>query len=96
MKVVYPALLKKSDNHYIAYIPDFNIYTQGTDMSDVVEMIRDSIRMMGIKMQDENMDVPAPSDFKQAELIAFKNKNEFTDFTDGIRIMIDIDLDKAS
>ena len=93
MKQVYPALLKKSDSHYIAYIPDFNIYTQGADMSDVIEMVRDSIGMMGITMQDENMEVPTPSDYEQAELIADKNKDEFTDFTDGIRTMIDIDFD---
>ena len=44
MKAAYPIVITKGKTHYIVYVPDFDINTQGTDMADAMEMARDVFR----------------------------------------------------
>ena len=62
MKAVYPVVFTRLDDGYMAYSPDFEINTQGDDLADAIEMVRDAIGLMGIDMEDEKKEIPAPSD----------------------------------
>lgn len=62
MKQAYPIVMSKGKTHIVVYIPDFDINTQGTDYADAMEMARDAIGLMGIDMEDEHEEIPAPSD----------------------------------
>ena len=62
MKTAYPIIMSKGVSHVIAYIPDFNINTQGMNEADAMEMARDAIGLIGIDMQDDNEILPKPSE----------------------------------
>ena len=64
MKAVYPVVFTKLDDGYMAYVPDFDINTQGNDLAEAIEMARDAIGLMGIDKEDEGIALPKPSDVK--------------------------------
>ena len=71
MKVTYPVILYRGDDNYIiAYIPDFDITTQGKNMSDAYDMASDAIALTGINMQDRGLTLPSPSDFWHIQTLA--------------------------
>lgn len=61
MKNAYPIVLIPEIKGFTVYIPDFDINTQGEDMTEAIEMARDAIGLMGIDMEDENKDLPSPT-----------------------------------
>lgn len=61
MKQVYPVIFTTLDSGYMAYVPDFEINTQGDDLAQAIEMARDAIGLMGIDMEDEQSVLPTPS-----------------------------------
>lgn len=61
MKKVYPVVLAPGKSFVVAYIPDFNINTQGADYAEAIEMARDAMGLMGIDMEDEKEALPEPS-----------------------------------
>lgn len=61
MKQVYPVVFTALDSGYMAYVPDFNINTQGEDLAQAIEMARDAIGLMGIDMQDDGEALPQAS-----------------------------------
>lgn len=67
MKAVYPVVFTKLDNGYTAYVPDFDINTQGDDLAEAIEMARDAIGLMGIDMEDDGKALPKPSDVKSIQ-----------------------------
>lgn len=79
MKNAYPVILSPGTNHIIVYVPDFNINTQGADYAEAIEMARDAIGIMGIDMEDENEELPAPSMLSE---IAVEDKNEIVTLVD--------------
>ena len=46
----------------MVFVPDFNIYTEGKDFADAIEMARDAISLAGICIEDEGLNLPTPSD----------------------------------
>ena len=64
MKAVYPVVFTRLDDGYMAYVPDFDINTQGDDLAEAIEMARDAIGLMGIDMEDDGKALPKPSDVK--------------------------------
>ena len=48
-------------------IPDFNINTQGTDITHALKMTRDAIGLMGINMEDEGEAILAASALESIE-----------------------------
>jgi predicted RNase H-like HicB family nuclease len=63
-KTAYPIVVTLTDDKkmpYSAYIPDFDRYTQGLDMADVLCQAQDLIALAGIDLQDEGKKIPSPS-----------------------------------
>ena len=61
MKNSYPVILTKEESGFTAFIPDFEINTQGKDLTDAIGMSRDAIGLMGIDMEDDGKALPVPS-----------------------------------
>ena len=53
MKNSYPIILTPEEKGFTVFIPDFNINTQGDDLTEAIEMARDAIGLMGIDMEDD-------------------------------------------
>lgn len=60
MKNTYPIILTPDNDGYIIYIPDFDIYTQGGDLTEAILMARDAIGVTGIDMEDDGKELPTP------------------------------------
>lgn len=70
MKNSYPIVLTPEEKGFTVFIPDFNINTQGDDLTEAIEMARDAIGLVGIDMEDDGKSIPAASsakDIKHAE-----------------------------
>mgnify|MGYP003358519275 CR=1 FL=1 len=84
MKQAYPIILTRGEQYIVVYIPDFDINTQGEDISDAIYMARDAIGIIGIDMQDDGQDLPAPSD-----IFAIKNTR-----AGDIVTLVDVDFEE--
>lgn len=95
MKATYPVFIKKDEDMYLVYIPDFNGYTEGLDLYDAVQMARDYISLTGVNNQDEGIEnpIPEPSDIEKAIERAKADADEDMDFSDGILTLVDVDFD---
>jgi predicted RNase H-like HicB family nuclease len=61
MKDVYPVVLSQGKDFIVAYVPDFNINTQGRDIAEAIVMSRDAIGLVGIDREDDKEALPKPS-----------------------------------
>lgn len=62
MKATYPIVVSKGSKYLVVYVPDFDINTQGKDMTEAIEMARDAISIVGVVKEDQNQALPEPSD----------------------------------
>ena len=81
MKTAYPVIFTKLADGYAVHAPDFPLDTQGSDLTEAIEMARDAIGIMGIDMEDEQKMLPKPS-----------NPENVTCETGGFVSMVDIDF----
>ena len=61
MKAVYPVLFTKTENNILIEVPDFDILTEGENMSNAIEMARDAIEVKCVSLEDANKPIPQPS-----------------------------------
>lgn len=78
MKNAYPIILTPEEKGFTVFIPDFDIYTQGRNLSEAMEMARDAIGLMGIDMEDDGKELPMPSTAQDIE----KASDELFSFVD--------------
>jgi predicted RNase H-like HicB family nuclease len=65
MRQVYPIILTpEKKGWYSVYVPDFDSNTQGKDIADAMYMAEDLIGAMGCLLEDEDKEVPTPSNIK--------------------------------
>jgi predicted RNase H-like HicB family nuclease len=64
MKNTYPIILTPDTNGFTVYIPDFDTYTQGVDVTEAIIMARDAIGIVGIDMEDDGKTLPTPRSIK--------------------------------
>lgn len=84
MKKAYPVILTQGKTHIIAYVPDFEINTQGQDVAEAIRMTRDAIGITGIDMEDENETLPEPTAFSEIK----------PESADDIVTLVDVDFDE--
>ena len=84
MKKAYPVILSQGEKYVIAYVPDFDINTQGKDVADAIEMARDAIGVVGIDMEDDGESLPEPTTFSTVK----------TNSTADIVTLVDVDFDE--
>jgi len=91
MRQVYPVFIAEDGKFFLVYIPDMELYTQGTSMSDAIYMARDIIGLHGIAMEDDNEKLPEPSTSEEAMEKA-KANTRVMDFSQGILTFVDVDF----
>lgn len=91
MKRAYPVFIAECGRDYLVYIPDMDIYTEGNSIINAIEMARDAIGLKGIAFQDDNKEIPEPSDYKNVYKKA-KEETEDFDYTQGMLTMVDINF----
>lgn len=68
MKNTYPIVLTPEAQGFTVYIPDFDVNTEGNDLTEAIEMARDAIGLMGIDMEDDGKALPAPSSLQSVQV----------------------------
>ncbi len=58
MKKVYPVIFTKTEECILAEVPDLEILTEGKDLVNAIEMVRDAIGLTVITMQDYGQKIP--------------------------------------
>lgn len=91
MKLTYPVFIAKNKEDYLIYVPDMDLYTEGSSMAEAMEMARDAIGLKGIDMEDDGISLPPPSDYERAAQIAGEGTEDF-DYTSGILTLVDVDF----
>ena len=64
MKAAYPVIFREDKNDkvpFYVYVPDLEVSTQGTSMTDAIEMARDAIQLKIVSLEDDKQDVPEPN-----------------------------------
>lgn len=92
MKGVYPVFIAESGKDYLVYVPDMDIYTEGTSLGNAMEMARDAIGLKGIDLEDDGKELPVASDYAGALEKAKAEADEDFDFSTGMLTMIDVDF----
>lgn len=95
MKQVYPTFIydikDDTDYPYLVCVPDMEIYTEGVNLADAIEMARDAIGLAGICMEDMGKELPTPS--TQEEAIAkVQTEVDEIDFSKGLLTFVDVDF----
>lgn len=70
LKNAYPIILSPDEYGFLVFVPDFNINTQGKDMTEAIEMARDAIGLMGIDFEDDGKELPVPSNPHEIQITA--------------------------
>lgn len=78
MKNTYPIVLIPDSPGFLVYIPDFDINTEGNDLTEAISMARDAIGLMGITLEDDEQPLPSPSKFEDVKT----KPGEFVTFVD--------------
>lgn len=95
MKQVYPTFIlnthEDSEHPFLVCVPDMEIFTEGTDFADAIEMARDAIGLAGITLKDQGETLPFPSTQENAigKVQSFKDD---IDFSKGILTYVDVDF----
>lgn len=91
MKQVYPAFIAEYEGTFLVYVPDMDIYTEGTSFADAIEMARDAIGLKGIDLEDDGIELPFPSTQEESVNKA-KEDTEIFDYSTGLLTYVDIDF----
>lgn len=89
MKNVYPVFFTKTDTVVLVEVPDLEILTEGTDMSDAMEMARDAIELKCVSMEDDGTEIPLPSEINDLDV----NNGIFAE--EGATVISFVDIDSG-
>ena len=78
MKAAYPVVFREDKDDkvpFYVYVPDLDVSTQGTSMTDAIEMARDAIQLKIVSLEDDKRDVPKPNTAsvktKQGDIVSY-------------------------
>lgn len=91
MKQAYPTFIAPCGGDFLVYVPDLEIYTEGRNMTEAIEMARDAIGLKGIDFEDDGKIIPEASDYPSA-IAKAKGDTEDFDYTQGTLTMVDVDF----
>mgnify|MGYP003304788383 CR=1 FL=1 len=92
MKRAYPTFIKQLENDFLVYVPDWEIYTEGSSFVNAIEMARDAIGLKGIDREDDKGDFPKISTYEEALRKAQEEADEDIDYSTGIQTLVDVDF----
>lgn len=91
MKQAYPTFIASCGADFLVYVPDWEIYTEGSSITDAIEMARDAIGLKGVDYEDDGKVIPDASDYLSAIAKAKEDTVDF-DYTQGTLTMVDVDF----
>ncbi len=91
-RMTYPAFVKENGGEYLVYVPDMEIYTEGKDFEDALDMARDAIGLKGVDYEDDKKVYPSMSSPQEALEKAKQDADEVFDYSDGVLIYVDVDF----
>lgn len=92
IKNTYPTLIEEKDGDYLVFVPDLDIYTEGKNLTDAIEMARDAIGLKGVSMEDDGISLPEPSSREQAIAKAKADADEVFDYSTGLLTYVDVNF----
>ena len=92
MKGAYPTFIKQVGKDFLAYVPDWEIYTEANSFVNAIEMVRDAIGLKGMDREDDKIDFPEASTYEKALEKARMDADEDMDFSTGIQTLVDVDF----
>ena len=92
IKNTYPTLIEEKDGDYLVYVPDMDIYTEGKNLTDAIEMARDAIGLKGVTMEDDGAVIPVPSSKEQAIAKAKSDADDIFDYSNGLLTYVDVNF----
>ena len=66
-KVAYVTLITQHEGDFLVYVPDFDIYTEGADIVDAMEMASDVLAMMLCFREKEKKPIPVATPIKEIQ-----------------------------
>lgn len=95
MKEAYPVYIAKYDKDFLVYVPDLDIYTEGSSPADAIAMARDAICGKAVALEAEQVCLPAASDYEMAREKTIRSADdEQFQYSKGICTLVDVDLDE--
>lgn len=89
MKKAYPVFISQSGEDYLVYVPDMDIYTEGKDFVDAIDVARDAMGLQAIALEEVGRTIPEPS---EAEVVYQMGKTDIYDYTQGTLTYVDVDF----
>ena len=87
MRNVYPVFFTKANDCILVEVPDLEILTEGKDMNDAIDMVRDAIELKCVSLEDAKEKIPSPSDLSLLNVAS----GTFADEGETIISFVDID-----
>ena len=87
MKRAYPTFIAECGTDYLVYVPDMDIFTEGQDLEDAIEMARDAIELKCVSMEDDGTEIPLPSEINDLDV----NNGIFAEEDATVISFVDID-----
>ena len=92
MKNAYPTFIAQKDDCFLVFVPDMEIYTEGTSFLNAIEMAREAIALKGIELENNNSPIPEPSDTDSAFAAAYADADSVFDYSQGTLTYVDVDF----
>jgi len=86
MKKVYPVLFTQTKECVLVEVPDLEILTEGKNVNDAIDMVRDAIELKYVTMEDEKIEIAEPSNIWDINI----SSGTFADEGQTILSMVDV------
>ena len=87
MKRVYPVIFTQTQDGFLIEAPDLKVLTEGVDMENAIDMVRDAISIAIVSMEEKGEDIPTPSAMEDIDT----TKCTFAENGKSFISMVDID-----
>lgn len=92
-RVVYPVFIKQAASDYLVYIPDLELYTEGSDLAEAIVMARDAIGLKLLELKEDEAGYPKTSSPSEALQKAKEDADDEFDYSDGLLTYVDVDIE---
>ena len=92
----YPVFMKHDGDHtWLAFVPDFKIYTEGLSIMNAKDMARDAIGLALSNLTESHEPLPIPSAPSEARKMAEADADETFDYSDGELAYVAVKLENS-
>ena len=89
-KMVYPVIFTQAENIILIEVPDLEILTEASNITEAIDMARDAVGLKLISLEDDGTEIPYSTDILKIDV----NKGTF--FNEGISYVSMVKVDNKS